>query len=124
MSALAYIKDLESSRKKALTTLRNVILELYPEIEETMGYNMPTYLYKGETLCAIASQKNYMALYIMPYDLLDNFAEQLKGFNCGKSCIRFKSLDEEKIDTLIQILEFVGPNYPKSKFYGKMNPKK
>ncbi len=118
-----YIKALEPKRKTALSILRKTIFELYPDIVETMGYKMPTYLHNGETLCAMASQKNYMALYIMPYDLLDNFAVELKAFDCGKSCIRFKALDEEKIDILIRILEFVGPNYPKSKFYGKMNPK-
>jgi len=124
MSAQDYIKDLDSSRKKALNILRKAIFDLYPDIEETMGYKMPTYLYKGQTLCAMASQKNYMALYIMPYDLLDNFAEELKGFDCGKSCIRFESLERGKIDILIQILEFVGPNYSNSKFFGKMNPKR
>lgn len=75
-----------------------------------------------ENILCHSKPKN-MALYIMPYDLLDNFAEELKGFNCGKSCIRFKALDEGEIDILIRILDFVGPNYPKSKFYGKMNPK-
>jgi len=122
MTALDYIKNLKSGRKKAMTILRRAIFELYPDIEEAMDYKMPTYLYKGQTLCAMASQKNYMALYIMPYDLLDNFAKELEDFDCGKSCIRFKSLDEEKIDILIQILEFVGPNYSESKFFGKMNP--
>ena len=49
---------------------------------------MPTYILDGEALCAVASQKSHMALYIMPHDLLKHFSGKLKKFNMGKSCIR------------------------------------
>lgn len=84
---------------------------------------MPTYNYKGKCLFAMANQKNYLALYIMPYDLLDNFAEELEAFDYGKSCIRFKELNDQKLDTLIRILEFVGKNFEKSQFFEKLKAK-
>jgi len=40
--------------------------------------------FKNLKIYAIANQNNYMSLYIMNYDLLENFKEELSGFNCEK----------------------------------------
>ena len=124
MEAESYYLSLETDRQEPLSQLRAAIKELYPNIKETMGYRMPTYVLEEQALCALASQKNYMSLYIMPYDFLDEFSEELNSFNCGKSCIRFKRLTEEDLELFKRILKYCGDNYEHSSFYGRMNPKK
>ena len=65
---------------------------------------MPTYDYRGAMLCAFASQKQYMSLYVEPR-VLDRHREELDHLNLGKSCIRFKSLAQLPLDVVRKILE-------------------
>ena len=82
-----------------------------------MDYKMPTYDIDGFIHFALASQKHYMALYVMHYDLLDHFAEPLSKYNCGKSCIRFKKLEEDTFSLLREIIIYCYQNAERSTFY-------
>ncbi|RMG79277.1 MAG: DUF1801 domain-containing protein [Bacteroidetes bacterium] len=115
-----YVAKLPAPRREAIQTLRELVKMVWPNIEETMHYRMPTYALDGHFLCAFASQKNYLALYIMPHDLLEHFADELTAYNCGKSCIRFTKLTDETLERFQRILEYAGKNYAKSALYGKM----
>ena len=88
-----YLNQLEPHRKQALQRIREAIHQIIPGTEETMEYRMPTFK-KGVTYCAMASQKHYMAIYIMNTKLLRKYRNDLKHLNLGKSCIRFKKLDD------------------------------
>lgn len=125
MSAETYILNEERPERSAmLMQLRDLVRRVLGTYEETMDYNMPTYFYNSQCICAFASQKNYMALYIMPYDLLTKFEERLKKFDMGKSCIRFNKIEVEDLSLFEEILMHCKETYSKSRFYGKMNPKK
>ena len=52
-----YLEGLTRERKEALIRLRALIFKTVPDVEESMKYNLPTYDYAGEGLCAFASQK-------------------------------------------------------------------
>lgn len=56
-------------------------------------------------LCALASQKNYMALYLGEGDILKNYKTKLGRVNCGKCCIRFKGLNDLNLNVVESILE-------------------
>ncbi len=98
-----YIQSLQPDRKKALEKIRGLILKTIPDIEETMRYNMPTYE-KDEVVCALASQKHYISLY-MDVQLVKEHKEELKHLDVGKSCIRFRKIENLPLDTVKEILE-------------------
>lgn len=98
-----YLETLPSGRGEALSQLRKMIKEIAPDAEETMEYRMPTYRYGPGILCATASQKNHMSLYV-EVEILDGHREALGSLNCGKGCIRFRSLDKLPLDTVHTIL--------------------
>ena len=100
----AYLEGVQLNRKEALVQLRALIFKTVPDVEESMKYNMPTYDYAGEGLCAFASQKQYMSLY-MDVDLVEEHAGDLSHLNVGKSCIRFTKLEKLPLETVKQILE-------------------
>jgi len=100
----AYLEGLTPERKEALEQLRELIFTTVPDAEESMKYNMPTYDYAGEGLCAFASQKQYMSLY-MDVDLVEEHTDELSHLNVGKSCIRFTKLEKLPLDTVEQILK-------------------
>lgn len=103
-----YYEELASDRQEALNTVRKMIKRIWPRITEDMALGMPTFHLDGQALCALASQKHFMALYIMPYDLLDAFKNDLKIYDRGKSCIRFKRLEPPTVDLFDRIIKYTG----------------
>ncbi|AKU90759.1 iron chaperone [Vulgatibacter incomptus] len=109
-----YLAELPSDRRAAIETVRRVILDNLPSgFEEGMQYGMPTYYvplsvhpdtYNGQPLmvAALASQKGYMAVYLMTIyarpELRSWFETAYratgKRFDAGKSCVRFRTLDD------------------------------
>ena len=113
-----YIEELPEDRKIAISNLRKVIQENLPEgFQETMSYGMigyvvPHSLYPSGYHCTpnlplpflnIASQKNFIAVYhMLVYSdsninqwFVNEFPKHSKSkLDMGKSCIRFKKLDQ------------------------------
>ncbi len=113
-----YLETLPEDRKLAMNELRNTILKNIPEgfVEQMsygmIGYVVPHSIFPAGYHCdpklplgfaAIASQKNFIAIYHMgiysnPKILkwfTDEFPKHSKRkLDMGKSCIRFKKIDE------------------------------
>jgi uncharacterized protein YdhG (YjbR/CyaY superfamily) len=109
-----YLAALPDDRRKAIKAVRRAILENLPEgYEETMNWGMITYqvplktysdTYNGQPLmyAALASQKNHMAVYLTGIYTSDPdrrafenaYKATGKRFDVGKSCVRFKKLDD------------------------------
>ncbi len=98
-----------------------MVLEIWPDVHEDMAYNMPTYHLDGEPFCALANQKHFMALYIMPYDLLSAFKNDLIAQDHGRSCIRFKRLTPELLALFDRVIKYTGTRLPESAHFGKAN---
>jgi uncharacterized protein YdhG (YjbR/CyaY superfamily) len=98
-----YLRRLPLERRRALETLRALIREVVPEAVESLDYRMPTYRFKGNPLCAIASRKQYMVLYVHTR-LLPKYRGQFEGLSMGKECIRFRHLDELPIAAVRNLL--------------------
>jgi uncharacterized protein YdhG (YjbR/CyaY superfamily) len=98
-----YLEKLAPDRQTALTELRSLVFDVIPDAFENFQYRMPTYWHEGESLCAFASQKHHMSLY-MDVDLVEKYRSELAGLDVGKSCIRFRKLENLPLDTVRQIL--------------------
>ena len=117
-----YLAELPEDRKEAMLKLRNVIKDNLPKgFEEQMSYGMlgyvvPHSIYPNGYHCNpklplpfinLASQKNFIALYHMGIyankNLLDWFVAEFPKhtktkIEMGKSCIRFKKIDDIPFD--------------------------
>lgn len=125
----AYIEQLPEDRREVIMQLRDLILEaLPPGFEEGMQYNMVSYYvplsrYPDGYHCnpseplpflSIASQKNFIGfyhfgLYVNPA-LHDWFREEYPKhakykLDMGKSCVRFKRMDDIPYDLLRETLQ-------------------
>lgn len=118
-SAQEYFDDIPEDRRFALGSVRRIVLSTWPGLEEDMHFGIPTYHLNGQPFCAMASQKHYMALYIMPYDLLNAFVHDLRVYDTGRSCIRFKRLEPCTVELFERIIKYTGSQYPTSAFYGR-----
>lgn len=104
----AYFESLPSERRECLGALRSRIKQVWPDALEDFSFRLPTYSVEGRPAFALASQKAYLALHVIPYDLLAPFKNELRLLDHGKSCIRFKALTPELMDLLDRIIKYAG----------------
>jgi hypothetical protein len=124
-----YLKELPPDRELYLSKLRATILKNIPKgFEEVMSYGMIGYVvphsifpdgYHCNPLLplpfiTIASQKNFIALYHMGLyanpALLEWFIKEYpqhskSKIDVGKSCVRFKKLDQIPYDLIAELLK-------------------
>ena len=124
-----YILAVDDARRESFEKLREVILENIPEgFREEMSYGMigyvvPHSLYPPGYHCdpklplpfvSIAAQKNaltlyHMGLYVQEELLLWFVAEYARHskrkLDMGKSCIRFKKVDDIPYDLIAQLMQ-------------------
>ena len=98
-----YLAELPPDRRAALSELRALIHRVAPKTVEAMQYGLPAF---GE-LCALASQKNYMSLYVCESDIVKAHLAQLGKVSCGKGCIRFKRLTDLNLSAVESVLREV-----------------
>jgi len=99
----AYLKELPAERRAALSELRALIHRVAPKTKEAMKYGLPSF---GD-LCALASQKNYMSLYVCESDIVKAHQAQLGKVSCGKGCIRFKRIEDLNLRSVESILRAI-----------------
>ncbi|MGB3714063.1 MAG: DUF1801 domain-containing protein [Candidatus Promineifilaceae bacterium] len=99
-----YLEIVTEKRREAVTKLRSLIPKTIPLAEESMRYGMPTYDAAGDFLAALASQKQYMSLY-MNTEVVAAHADDLSHLNVGKSCIRFTKLEKLPLDVVRVMLK-------------------
>ena len=67
-----------------------------------MKYGMPTYELASRFI-AFNSQRNYFSFYADP-EIVKRHRKELKGLDCGKSCIRFRKIEDVSLETLRKIV--------------------
>lgn len=129
-TAIEYLAALPDARRRAIAAVRDVVLaNLTPGFEEGIQYGMLAYYVphsvypKGYHVnpklplpyVSLASQKNHMALYLM---CLHPGSEHLRWFETewektgkkldkGKSCLRFKEVDDLALVVVAALLKRV-----------------
>jgi len=99
-----YVADLPSERQPVIRKLRTLCREILKGYEECIEYGMPCYKRDGILEVSFASQKQYVALYILRKDVLDEFRTSLPAATIGKGCIRFRKIDSIDFETIRRIL--------------------
>jgi len=100
----AYLQELPDDRREAVARLRDWIKEAAPDAEESMKHGMPYYELNGP-LFAVASQKHHISLYVTETDLVAEFKPRLGRVNLGKSCVRFRRMEDlswEAVEELVR----------------------
>lgn len=98
-----YLATAPDDRRPALALLRALILETIPDASESIRYGMPTYDAGDDFLVAVASQKNYMSLYLNT-DILETHRGDFGKLDCGKGCVRFRRIDQVPLETVRTII--------------------
>lgn len=125
-----YLNELPEDRREVISAVRDVVLRNLPEgYRETMNWGMIAYeiplerypdTYNGQPLAyaALAAQKNYYALYLTcAYEapgsadwIAEEFRKAGKKLDMGKSCLRFKRLDDLPLDVIGKVIASTSPD--------------
>ena len=128
-----YLSELPVDRRSAIEAVRKMILEHLPKgYEEAMNWGMITYqvpletypdTYNGQPLmyAALAAQKSHNAVYLTGIYMDDKARRAFEDAYCatgkrldvGKSCVRFRKLEDLPLQVIgdaiasLQVNEFV-----------------
>jgi hypothetical protein len=115
-----YLRSLPDDRRTTIEAVRRVILDNLPAgYEEGMLFGMlsyhvplersgPTYNGRPLGIAALANQKRYMSLYLLGVYgdseikrwFIEGWAATGKKLDMGKSCVRFRRLDDLPLDLI------------------------
>lgn len=114
-----YLAQVPPERQETVNYLHNLIQKSSPSFKPFFAYNMLGYgnfkykNYKKETInwpiIALASQKNYISLYVCAVKdgkyIAETNKDKLGKVSVGKSCIRFKKLEDLDQEALKDVLK-------------------
>lgn len=95
-----YIDSVEGPLRGLLVHVRGLVQAAAPDVAEGMRYGMLNY----PGVCSLAAQKHYVALYVDPATV-DRFRDRLGDLDCGRSCLRFKRVEQVPSDVVREILQ-------------------
>jgi Domain of unknown function (DU1801) len=119
-SVESYLAHVVPERQDVINFLHDFIQKSAPSLKPHFAYNMLGYgsfeyfdkrakENKSWPVVALASQKNYISLYVCAIDgqqyVAEKYADQLGKVNVGRSCIRFKKLDDLQLDVVRKVLK-------------------
>jgi uncharacterized protein YdhG (YjbR/CyaY superfamily) len=115
-----YLRELPPERREVVSAVREVVLRNLPEgYRESMGFGMigygiplerypDTYNRQPLAYAGLAAQKNHYSLYLMcvygdaqsEAAFREAFAAAGKKLDMGKSCVRFRRLEDLPLDVV------------------------
>jgi uncharacterized protein YdhG (YjbR/CyaY superfamily) len=124
-----YLAELPPERREIVSKVRDLVRRNLPKgYEETMNWGMISYeiplarypnTYNRQPLSyvGLAAQKNYYALYLTSAyqdsqqgkQLAEAFKKAGKKLDMGKSCLRFKTLDDLPLEAVGRIVASTPP---------------
>jgi hypothetical protein len=114
-----YFDLLPDERRKPIEFLDKFIKKTVPKLKPIFAYNMLGYgifkykNYKKEIIdwpvISLASQKNYISVYICAVDdsgyIAEKYKRELGKVSVGKSCIRFKKIEDLDLKIFKKVLQ-------------------
>lgn len=84
-----YISQLDQPKRSTLTKMRELILDVIPDAEETFAYNIPTFKMDGKSIIGIAAFKDHCSCFPFSGWVVEHLAGELTEYSTSKGTIRF-----------------------------------
>lgn len=104
-----YLAGLPAERRGEVERVWRVVRESVPRgYVEEIGPKFLAFKAGDDWYVALASQKNYISLYLMPVYVFPELRTKLdaggKKLKCGKSCVNFRRADDLPLDAVAEIV--------------------
>lgn len=101
-----YLAVLPDQKRETLELLRERILEIVPEAEQCISYNMPAFRVGGKVVAGFAAFKNHLAYLPHSGKVFVELQRELEGFEYTSGSLHFpldNCLSIEIVDALIRV---------------------
>lgn len=85
----AYLAGLDEPKRGTLEALRRTILEIVPEAEQCISYNVPAFRVDGKVLAGFAAFKDHLSYLPFSGSVLGQLEDELAGYTRTKSALHF-----------------------------------
>lgn len=110
----SYIAGFPPAIQKLLKQVRRTIKAAAPDAEETIKYQIPTYVLKGN-LVSFAAYKTHLGLYPIPAGT-QKFQKQIAKYKAAKSSVRLPLDQPIPLDLISELVKYrVKENLAKAK---------
>ena len=99
----AYIAAAPPLRRERLDTLRALVHRAVPHAVESLDWRIPVFRV-GERYVAMASQKNYLSVYLGHNEGLAAIIAAVPGLKCGKGCLNVTDRTPLPLDLLEPVI--------------------
>jgi Domain of unknown function (DU1801) len=109
LSYQKYLNALPPERRSEIERVWAVVRESMPEgYREEIGPKFISFKAGEDWYVALANQKNYISLYLIPIYLFPELKDKLdsagRKLNCGKSCINFERAEQLPLEAIGEII--------------------
>jgi hypothetical protein len=119
-----YLAQVPPERQEIINSIHKLIKDTVPALKPHFAYNMLGYGsfkykdYKKRDIdwpvIALANQKNYVSLYVCAVKdgeyLAEKHKDELGKVNVGRSCIRFKKIEDLYLENVKKVLKLAEKN--------------
>ncbi len=120
----AYLDAVPAERSETINFLHAFIQKTVPKLKPHFAYNMLGYgsfpyinakkEQVGWPVISLANQKQYVSIYVCALDkgeyLAEKYRKELGKVSVGKSCIRFKKVEDIHLPALKKVLQHAAKN--------------
>jgi uncharacterized protein YdhG (YjbR/CyaY superfamily) len=85
-----YLAALPDERRVAIRRLLDLGRSVFADSEETFDHGMPVVKRDGAMCFAVASRKEYVALYGLGHEIIERHQNALEPANLGGGCVRYR----------------------------------
>jgi uncharacterized protein YdhG (YjbR/CyaY superfamily) len=119
-----YINNFEGIQKEWFITFATFMRETFPDSEEVISYQMPTYKFNGQFI-GFSVAKEHFSFHTIDFEMIEELKTQLPKAKFGRGCAKVKFTDKDAIPILFKmakkIVDRSKANPPKKKASKKKN---
>lgn len=100
-----YLAELDEPKRSTLQAMRQMLLEIEPELQETIGWGAPIFKLKGKNVAGLCAFKNHLTFSPQSAAVMAAHEAQLAGFVVAKASLQFavdQPLPKELLSALVK----------------------
>jgi len=101
----AYIKAQDPVKAKTLESMRKMLLEIEPKLEQTIAWKSAMFKFNDKFVVGLCAHKAHLSFSLPSSELLGTFSKELQGFVVSKNSFQFGSdqvLDKKLVSKLVK----------------------
>jgi uncharacterized protein YdhG (YjbR/CyaY superfamily) len=98
-----YLRGVEEPKRSTLQTLRATILEIVPEADQVISYNVPAFRVDGKIVAGFAAFTDHLSYLPFSGSVFGQLGDELAGYGATKSALHF-GVDEPLPKPLVERL--------------------